>query len=505
MSCACSRNHYNVASAYYYKKAAATWGRPLTPQEHARCVRTAQLTQAGVKGIREGEIGETFTWIARRTHVDIVDKEVDASMVCPQIVRRIAAGHLMGAGAYERVSGWRGLAIHNAHRFFWDVDGEGGVRTSLKRRNGGHRWGYLRILIKAKTFTEAFSQNPEQRGAELLKYRPITSYRGHIWLEHYRLAGRIAMDILRRDRRTGVLFFEQIQTVTEFIRKINRFARRTQLEIECRTGDIGDFFTNCDTERGIRAVEGVIDAHIRRTGATIASTKKTSGDVILLHRRSGDPLALQKGRALKAKMNQISYRRTRPDERFWNWMDIRDVAKTLRHDARYTFVRALQGVWQQVRGSPMGSPTATPISNGFAIDVELQMGKRTNATGARWVDDKIVFFVRHTATDLLDENFYPGCRLKEEGGQGDLTFVGMTLSKTGGRWKGEVMDGGPIAHGLSAGLKIRGVVKGHMCRVRQFSTDPSPCMFNKIVEKLVAHGYPRRIVVEEWKKQLLDL
>ncbi|CAD7930534.1 unnamed protein product [Amoebophrya sp. A25] len=454
-------------------------------------------------GIRPRDIRGEYQDLCRVVNTDLVDKDVDMSCTCPHILRRLTERH-MQPPTYQHLPGFASLFRDNENAFFW-LFPDTNIRRKIK-----HRWATMRMLLKKKSY-KILLLPPEERKIIDVKYRPLTSYVGHCFADILQTAARVANDIMERDPRAARCFLTSPENIKRYVKEVEEKARQLRIMVDAETGDIGEFFTNCDLQRSLARILIIIDNFRRLAGFNYARVSKAAKALIPVTHALGaraKTYFVQKGKRLQKRIKAITYTKKKPDTRFYDYVRLDEVVDILRHDVNFCYVRALGSIYKQVNGAPMGSYTSTPLSNGFAIDVELEKGAAPGETGRRYADDKIVFRLRDSgSTDtptLLASDFYPGCTLvKDE--EDDINFCGLDILVDNSSPSGTRIEviagltGKPIASALSAGMRtrIKGVVRGHLARLRLNSTIPPIDNIKKLVGQMIRQKYPAKIVLEE--------
>ncbi|CAD7939107.1 unnamed protein product [Amoebophrya sp. A120] len=156
----------------------------------------------------------------------------------------------------------------------------------------------------------------------------------------------------------------------------------------------------------------------------------------------------------------------------------------------------------------MGSQFGTPLSNGFALATEtaFQSGNRL-LTARRFADDKFAIKAAGSAADTMVEHFYPGCRLVLDTST-PLKVCGLLVHILGTTINTEAtLTGKPFASAYSAGMqkRQRGVVRGHLARLKLSSTIfPKTALLGTIC-MLTQQGYSAKILQQELMRCLDDM
>ncbi len=276
------------------------------------------------------------------------------------------------------------LAIDNNDRF-WDLDK---VNSSAKRA-ADHKLGPLRFLVKGKWFDKWKTKSSKDRSDAThkdVKFRPIASYRFHVYRRLLSVANKAANWVLE-------------SCVPDYNhRKVSDFITATdKLNDACLDGrfgfhsaDISQFFVNIDTQVACE----FIDFLVRKLMA--------SGHRYYRIRRDDHPIRWHSTQrsvrdAPLSDAPKESFTNMKPSSKKCDWIALSEIARVLKHDVDHSCHRALGSVWRQIAGAPMGSPVSDALSNSCASacgsmqnagDPEVQ-GKRI-FTG-RFKDDKHAF------------------------------------------------------------------------------------------------------------------
>eukprot|EP00392_Amoebophrya_sp_AT5.2_P010039 g10070.t1 len=266
--------------------------------------------------------------------------------------------------------------------------------------------------------------------------------------------------------------------------------------------DVKDFFTNCDLDEALVLIRDAIAKFKRETGAVWArTTKLLGGHLPTFHGKSRDYI-VQKGKRLQRRVARITFTKRKPSQHLYNYIHLDDLAAVLKHDADHCYLRALGHVFSQEHGAPMGSYTSTPFSNAYALYHEVRKGKLAHESARRWCDDKLcVYFVNHGPPSVMSRGFYPGCELIPDGDD-QLVYTGLNIRVSDEEKSLDTvarLTGKPIASVFSAGIRRRqrGIVRGHLTRLRLSSTIPPIEATSGILDQLQQQGYDLRILRQE--------
>eukprot|EP00392_Amoebophrya_sp_AT5.2_P019201 g19947.t1 len=450
-------------------------------------------------GIRESCTSPALADIGSRLSADVIDKEVGVSLVCPLVLTSITRRHLGGldplpGSTYRRAHGWQGLQRDNCNSF-WHLR----PRTNVEPKKD-HHWGFLRTTLKKKTYN-IFNEQTERRRIKDLAYRPILSYAKHYYGPIYQLASRVVSEILELDPEPSRHFFTKTADVLQFIKNAERMAAATGEKIGVCACDVKDFFTNCNLDESLVLIRSAVEKFRRETGAVWARTTKLLGGHLPIFRGKSRDYIVQKGKRLQRRVARISFTKRKPSRHLYNYIHLDDLAGVLKHDADHCYLRALGHVFSQEHGAPMGSYTSTPFSNAFALYHEVRQGKFAHESARRWCGDKLcVYFVDQGPPSVMSRGFYPGCELIPDGDE-QLVYTGLNIQTDDDTKIDAVarLTGKPIASVFSAGIRRRqrGIVRGHLTRIRMSSTAPPITATSGILDVLREQGYSLRILRQE--------
>jgi len=336
--------------------------------------------------------------LSRVLYCQVVDKDKqNMSLSCGLLNKEVREKEIDKAKIYRRIGN---MTIHN-NNIFWDLRHE----DSNIRRKKKQRWGFIRMLYKAKGFKQVVNTVDE------IKSRLVPPNNADAFRNHYKSAAKIGTHLLNK------YFPSYLRAATEFVDQMNVINHRLKqlpgaVPLVMKTVDIKNFFPSTNIRASLCVLAYMLGNEIRH-GAEFVSLRKTLKQRKI---RKHDTEIQRYCRGILDKYQKEK------DHICWKKKSLRShhvlpVAHLMDiyiHGCLFTYVHTPEQTIYQQRGSPIGGPLSTLISSCFAVFKEYfsrRVGEIDNTyvwTG-RYVDDigeiRIAGMERN-GKGVLESDFY---------------------------------------------------------------------------------------------------
>ena len=317
--------------------------------------------------------------------VDVIDKPTGGlatlSVCCPRIHYE-KADRFLANGAYCRLMGWDSLKHHDPAGDFWQLADriQGDIPVSRT-----HSIPVLKLPDKGKSL-------PGLTRADGIKPRPVVGYIAHRYKLPLQYTSKALAAIAARVH-PGYTYTSTIQ----WIRDVDHF---NQLVVSAPGGgrfvaqihgDISGFFNEIDAGDGIHEIDIALRQIRRVSGFRWVGFRKTTKTWTGRHYECPG--------IKEIPIEKVEFSRRRPDKRLFLTLSLEDILRICKADVAHCYQRCRGRLFQQIVGTPMGSPLGDRISSFAAYRTEKHHAVahygRPDARARRFVDDKAKVFLGH--------------------------------------------------------------------------------------------------------------